>query len=91
MFSGEENSRVQAHMDGDEFSAHILTGEAEYNVEVLYTLLVYMLYFFENVILCSKTAGDCLGEHYHAAVFSTDLQQVCGGGDGVGEKQFELH
>ena len=33
-FSGEENSRVQAHIDGDEFSAHILTAEAEYNVEV---------------------------------------------------------
>lgn len=34
MCAGEENSRVQAHMDGDEFSAHILTNEAEYNVEV---------------------------------------------------------
>lgn len=34
MFAGEENSRVQAHIDGDEFSAHILTDEAEYNVEV---------------------------------------------------------
>lgn len=33
-FLGEENSRVQAHMDTDEFSAHILTDEAEYNVEV---------------------------------------------------------
>lgn len=33
---GEENSRVQAHIDGDEFSAHILTGEAEYNVEPLW-------------------------------------------------------
>lgn len=33
-FTGEENSRVQAHVDGDEFSAHILTDEAEYNVEV---------------------------------------------------------
>lgn len=31
---GEEHSRVQAHIDGDEFSAHILTDEAEYNVEV---------------------------------------------------------
>lgn len=31
---GEENSRVQAHIDGEEFSAHILTGESEYNVEV---------------------------------------------------------
>lgn len=26
---------MQAHMDGDEFSAHILTDEAEYNVEVI--------------------------------------------------------
>lgn len=25
---------MQAHIDGDEFSAHILTGESEYNVEV---------------------------------------------------------
>ncbi|XP_076021692.1 disintegrin and metalloproteinase domain-containing protein 17a [Genypterus blacodes] len=33
---GEENSRVQAHMDEDEFSAHILTDEAEYNVEPLW-------------------------------------------------------
>lgn len=33
-FAGEENSRVQAHIDGDEFSAHILTDETEYNVEV---------------------------------------------------------
>lgn len=34
MFAGEENSRVQAHIDGDEFSAHILTDKAEYNIEV---------------------------------------------------------
>ncbi|KAE8289950.1 Disintegrin and metalloproteinase domain-containing protein 17 [Larimichthys crocea] len=33
---GEENSRVQAHIEGDEFSAHILTDEAEYNVEPLW-------------------------------------------------------
>lgn len=25
---------MQAHIDGDEFSAHILTDESEYNVEV---------------------------------------------------------
>lgn len=31
---GEENSRVQAHIDDHEFSAHILTHEAEYNIEV---------------------------------------------------------
>ncbi|XP_028251263.1 disintegrin and metalloproteinase domain-containing protein 17a isoform X1 [Parambassis ranga] len=36
---GEENSRVQAHMEGDEFSAHILTDEAEYNVEPLWRFL----------------------------------------------------
>ncbi|XP_041827357.1 disintegrin and metalloproteinase domain-containing protein 17a isoform X2 [Melanotaenia boesemani] len=33
---GEENSRVQAHIDGDEFSAHILTDKVEYNVEPLW-------------------------------------------------------
>uniref|UniRef100_A0A4W4GHA9 Disintegrin domain-containing protein n=1 Tax=Electrophorus electricus TaxID=8005 RepID=A0A4W4GHA9_ELEEL len=35
---GEEHSRVQAHMDGEEFSAHILTDEAEYNVEPLWRI-----------------------------------------------------
>ncbi|RXN19098.1 disintegrin and metallo ase domain-containing 17-like isoform X2 [Labeo rohita] len=33
---GEEHSRVQAHIDGEEFSAHILTEETEYNVEPLW-------------------------------------------------------
>ncbi|KAJ8341722.1 hypothetical protein SKAU_G00340130 [Synaphobranchus kaupii] len=33
---GEEHSRVQAHIDGDDFSAHILTREAEYNIEPLW-------------------------------------------------------
>ncbi|XP_059213213.1 disintegrin and metalloproteinase domain-containing protein 17 isoform X2 [Centropristis striata] len=33
---GEENSRVQAHIDDHEFSARILTDEAEYNVEPLW-------------------------------------------------------
>uniref|UniRef100_A0A671KP99 Disintegrin and metalloproteinase domain-containing protein 17-like n=1 Tax=Sinocyclocheilus anshuiensis TaxID=1608454 RepID=A0A671KP99_9TELE len=33
---GEEHSRVQAHIDGEEFSAQILTEEAEYNVEPLW-------------------------------------------------------
>ncbi|XP_077949941.1 disintegrin and metalloproteinase domain-containing protein 17 isoform X2 [Gasterosteus aculeatus] len=33
---GEVNSRVQAHIDDHEFSAHILTDEAEYNVEPLW-------------------------------------------------------
>uniref|UniRef100_UPI0037E785BF disintegrin and metalloproteinase domain-containing protein 17 isoform X3 n=1 Tax=Semicossyphus pulcher TaxID=241346 RepID=UPI0037E785BF len=33
---GEENSRVQAHIDDHEFSAHILTDEAEFNIEPLW-------------------------------------------------------
>ncbi|XP_062266953.1 disintegrin and metalloproteinase domain-containing protein 17 [Platichthys flesus] len=33
---GEEHSRVQAHIDEDEFSAHILTDEAEFNIEPLW-------------------------------------------------------
>ncbi|KAK2891823.1 disintegrin and metalloproteinase domain-containing protein 17a [Channa argus] len=33
---GEENSYVQAHIDGDEFSAHIVTDEGEYNIEPLW-------------------------------------------------------
>ncbi|XP_061560938.1 disintegrin and metalloproteinase domain-containing protein 17 isoform X2 [Phycodurus eques] len=33
---GEENSRVQAHMDDQHFSARILTQEAEYNIEPLW-------------------------------------------------------
>lgn len=32
--AGEENSRVQAHIDENEFSAHILTSGSEYNIEV---------------------------------------------------------
>ncbi|KAG7316516.1 hypothetical protein KOW79_020057 [Hemibagrus wyckioides] len=35
---GEENSRVQAHIDDNEFTAHILTDEAEYNIEPLWRL-----------------------------------------------------
>ncbi|KAF4082486.1 hypothetical protein AMELA_G00151910 [Ameiurus melas] len=35
---GEEYSRVQAHVDDDEFTAHILTDEAEYNIEPLWRL-----------------------------------------------------
>ncbi|XP_034018668.1 disintegrin and metalloproteinase domain-containing protein 17 isoform X2 [Thalassophryne amazonica] len=33
---GEEHSRVQAHIDNDEFSAHILIHETEYNIEPLW-------------------------------------------------------
>uniref|UniRef100_A0AAY5EJ87 ADAM metallopeptidase domain 17b n=1 Tax=Electrophorus electricus TaxID=8005 RepID=A0AAY5EJ87_ELEEL len=33
---GEESSRVQAHIDDSDFTAHILTDEAEYNIEPLW-------------------------------------------------------
>ncbi|KAJ8290525.1 hypothetical protein GJAV_G00014020 [Gymnothorax javanicus] len=33
---GEEHSRVLAHIDGDDFSARILTQETEYNIEPLW-------------------------------------------------------
>uniref|UniRef100_A0A8D3E9C2 ADAM metallopeptidase domain 17a n=1 Tax=Scophthalmus maximus TaxID=52904 RepID=A0A8D3E9C2_SCOMX len=65
---GEENSRVQAHIDGDEFSAHILTDEAEYNVEPLWRftdtptdgrLLVYRSEDIKNLsrIVSPKVCG----------------------------------
>lgn len=61
---GEEHSRVQAHMDGDEFSAHILTDEAEYNVEPLWRftekapdsrLLVYRSEDIKNISRLAST------------------------------------
>lgn len=69
---GEENSRVQAHMDGDEFSAHILTGEAEYNVEPLWrftnsaadsSLLVYRSEDIKNL---SRIASPKVCGYVHA-------------------------
>ncbi|XP_052010002.1 disintegrin and metalloproteinase domain-containing protein 17-like isoform X1 [Xyrauchen texanus] len=65
---GEEYSRVQAHIDGEEFSAHILTDEAEYNVEPLWRfaetppdgrLLVYRSEDIKNIsrLSSSKVCG----------------------------------
>ncbi|XP_068582425.1 disintegrin and metalloproteinase domain-containing protein 17a isoform X2 [Cebidichthys violaceus] len=65
---GEEHSRVQAHIEGDEFSAHILTDEAEYNVEPLWRftdspadgrLLVYRSDDIRNLsrVLSPKVCG----------------------------------
>ncbi|XP_040056227.2 disintegrin and metalloproteinase domain-containing protein 17a isoform X2 [Gasterosteus aculeatus] len=65
---GEQNSRVQAHIEGDEFSAHILTDQAEYNVEPLWRftdspadgrLLVYRSDDIKNLsrILSPKVCG----------------------------------
>uniref|UniRef100_A0A8C3AAG1 ADAM metallopeptidase domain 17a n=1 Tax=Cyclopterus lumpus TaxID=8103 RepID=A0A8C3AAG1_CYCLU len=66
---GEENSRVQAHIEGDEFSAHILTDEAEYTVEPLWRftdspadgrLLVYRSDNIKNLtrIVSPKVCGE---------------------------------
>uniref|UniRef100_A0A8C4I4D5 ADAM metallopeptidase domain 17 n=1 Tax=Dicentrarchus labrax TaxID=13489 RepID=A0A8C4I4D5_DICLA len=69
---GEENSRVQAHIEGDEFSAHILTDEAEYNVEPLWRftdspidgrLLVYRSEDIKNL---SRIASPKVCGYVHA-------------------------
>lgn len=44
---------MQAHIDGEEFSAHILTEEAEYNVEVICSK---MLNTRKHLILISQCA-----------------------------------
>ncbi|XP_072313943.1 disintegrin and metalloproteinase domain-containing protein 17a isoform X2 [Eucyclogobius newberryi] len=65
---GEEHSRVQAHIDGDEFSAHILTEESEYTIEPLWrfsnsaangSLLVYRSEDIKNLsrIASPKVCG----------------------------------
>uniref|UniRef100_A0A3B5KWR1 Uncharacterized protein n=1 Tax=Xiphophorus couchianus TaxID=32473 RepID=A0A3B5KWR1_9TELE len=69
---GEENSHVQAHIDGDEFSAHILMDEAEYNVEPLWRftnspvdgrLLVYRSQDIKNL---SRIASPEVCGYIHA-------------------------
>ncbi|XP_037097518.1 disintegrin and metalloproteinase domain-containing protein 17a isoform X2 [Syngnathus acus] len=69
---GEENSRVQAHIDGDEFSAHILSDEAEYNIEPLWRftdsaddgrLLVYRSEDIKNL---SRIASPKVCAYMHA-------------------------
>ncbi|XP_059209204.1 disintegrin and metalloproteinase domain-containing protein 17a isoform X2 [Centropristis striata] len=69
---GEENSRVQAHIEGDEFSAHIQTDEAEYNVEPLWRftdtpadgrLLVYRSEDIKNL---SRIASPKVCGYIHA-------------------------
>uniref|UniRef100_A0A8C2FG79 ADAM metallopeptidase domain 17b n=1 Tax=Cyprinus carpio TaxID=7962 RepID=A0A8C2FG79_CYPCA len=65
---GEENSRVQAHIGDNDFTAHILIDEAEYNIEPLWRfienprddrLLVYRSEDIRNVsrLAASKVCG----------------------------------
>ncbi|KAK7150250.1 hypothetical protein R3I93_011491 [Phoxinus phoxinus] len=65
---GEENSRVQAHIGVSDFTAHILTDEAEYNIEPLWRfikdshddrLLIYRSEDIRNVsrLAASKVCG----------------------------------
>ncbi|XP_054652011.1 disintegrin and metalloproteinase domain-containing protein 17a isoform X2 [Dunckerocampus dactyliophorus] len=69
---GDENSRVQAHIDGDEFSARILTDDTEYNVEPLWRftdtptdgrLLVYRSEDIKNL---SRIASPKVCGYMHA-------------------------
>ncbi|CAL1575088.1 unnamed protein product [Knipowitschia caucasica] len=70
---GDEHSHVQAHIDGDEFSAHILTEESEYTVEPLWrftnsaadgSLLVYRSEDIKNL---SRLASPKVCGYMHAA------------------------
>lgn len=69
---GDEHSRVQAHIDGDEFSAHILTEENEYTIEPLWrftnsaadgSLLVYRSEDIKNL---SRVASPKVCGYVHA-------------------------
>ncbi|XP_054469591.1 disintegrin and metalloproteinase domain-containing protein 17a [Anoplopoma fimbria] len=90
---GEENSRVQAHIEGDEFSAHILTDEAEYNVEPLWRftdspvdgrLLVYRSDDIKNLsrIVSPKVCG-----YIHAE--SSDFLPKTSNMDGDGQEEVD--
>lgn len=70
---GEEHSRVQAHMDGDEFSAHILTDEAEYNIEPLWRFTELapdgrmLVYRSEDIRNLSRLASPKVCGYVHGA------------------------
>lgn len=53
---GEENSRVQAHIDDHELSAHILTDEAEYNIEVTNREMTFLQRLNFLPLLYAKTS-----------------------------------
>ncbi|XP_041668557.1 disintegrin and metalloproteinase domain-containing protein 17a [Cheilinus undulatus] len=69
---GEENSRVQAHIDGDEISAHILTDEAEYNIEPLWRFTEsptdgrLLVYRSEDIRNLSRIASPKVCGYVHA-------------------------
>ncbi|KAM9777628.1 disintegrin and metalloproteinase domain-containing protein 17a [Neosynchiropus ocellatus] len=69
---GEEHSRVQAHIDGDDFSAHILTDEAEYNVEPLWRFTEspvdgrLLVYRSEDIKNLSRIASPKVCGYIHA-------------------------
>ncbi|CAB1330672.1 unnamed protein product [Coregonus sp. 'balchen'] len=69
---GEEHSRVQAHIDGDEFSAHILTEETEYNVEPLWRFTEVppdgrlLVYRSEDIKNLSRLASPKVCGYVHA-------------------------
>uniref|UniRef100_A0A3Q4BB76 Uncharacterized protein n=1 Tax=Mola mola TaxID=94237 RepID=A0A3Q4BB76_MOLML len=89
---GEENSRVQAHMEGDEFSAHIMTDETEYNIEPLWRftdspidsrLLVYRS---EDIRNLSRLASPKVCGYVQAETKDLLPQNARGDWDGEQEK-----
>ncbi|XP_056151766.1 disintegrin and metalloproteinase domain-containing protein 17a [Lampris incognitus] len=93
---GEEHSRVQAHIDRDEFSAHILTDDAEYNVEPLWRFTEsppdgrVLVYRSEDIRNLSRVASPKVCGYIHAQ--SQDLLPEAArmGWEGVDEVE-ELH
>lgn len=92
---GEENSRVQAHIEGDEFSAHILTDEAEYNIEPLWRftdsptdgrLLVYRSDDIKNL---SRIASPKVCGYVHAEAKELLPQSARGDREGQDEADQE--
>ncbi|XP_008306635.1 disintegrin and metalloproteinase domain-containing protein 17a [Cynoglossus semilaevis] len=85
---GEEHSRVQAHIDGDEFSAHILTDEAEYNVEPLWRFIDapadgrLLVYRSDDIKNLSRVASPKVCGYIHAEDRELFSQVSRGDGDG---------
>uniref|UniRef100_A0A674B617 ADAM metallopeptidase domain 17a n=1 Tax=Salmo trutta TaxID=8032 RepID=A0A674B617_SALTR len=92
---GEEHSRVQAHIDGDEFSAHILTDETEYNVEPLWRFTEaspdgrLLVYRSEDIRNLSRLASSKVCGYVHAGAQDLLPEAARGGEAQEGERERE--
>ncbi|XP_077477036.1 disintegrin and metalloproteinase domain-containing protein 17a isoform X1 [Stigmatopora argus] len=94
---GEENSRVHAHIDGDEFSAHILTDEAEYNVEPLWRFTEsvddgrLLVYRSEDIKNLSRIASPKVCGYVHAQDLLPESIEAGWDGPEVADKMNDSH